>query len=179
MVFSVHSNYFEYFNLPVQFALDLNHLHQAQLALQAELHPDRFVNGSDQEKRLSVQKASIVNEAYQTLKDPVKRAHYLLELAGVEKDDNQTTNDSTFLMEQIAFREEMGECRTNTDPLECIEHLTLKLKQRAGDFTQEFEQQYRDKNYDLAQESARKMMFVKKILDQLDDLQAEIEDEMM
>ncbi len=179
MAFSVHSNFFEYFNQPVQFPVDLTALHQAQLALQAELHPDRFVNGSDQEKRLSVQKASMVNEAYQTLKEPVKRAQYLLELAGVEKDDNQTTNDSTFLMEQITFREEMGECRTNTDPLECIEHLTVKLKQRAEDFSQEFEQQLQDKEYEIAQESARKMMFVKRILDQLNDLQSEIEDEMM
>jgi len=179
MAFSVHSNFFEYFEQPVQFGVDLKALHQAQIALQAELHPDRFVTGSAQEKRVSVQKASMVNEAYQTLKEPVKRAHYLLELAGIEKNDNQTTSDASFLMEQISFREEMGECRTNTTPLDCIDHLTAKLKQRAKDFSQEFEHEYDRKEFETAQESARKMMFVKKILDQLNDLQAEIEDEMM
>jgi len=179
MAFSVHSNFFEYFDQPIQFDVDLKALHQAQIALQAGFHPDRFVTGSDQEKRLSVQKSSMVNEAYQTLKEPIKRAHYLLELAGIEKNDNQTTNDASFLMEQISFREEMGECRTNTAPLDCIEHLTSKLKQRALDFSQEFEREFKQKDFETAQESARKMMFVKKIVDQLNDLQAEIEDEMM
>jgi len=179
MSFSAHSNFFEYFNQPVQFKVDLKALHQAQINLQAEFHPDRFVTGTDQEKRLSVQKTSMVNEAYQTLKEPVKRAHYLLELAGIEKNDNQTTNDASFLMEQISFREEMGECRTNAAPLDCVEHLSAKLKQRAQDFSQEFENEFNNKDYETAQESARKMMFVKKILDQLSDLQSEIEDEMM
>ncbi len=177
MAFSVSSNFFEYFDQPVQFVLNMAALHSAQLALQAELHPDRFVNGTAQEKRLSVQKASMVNEAYETLKEPVKRAHYLLELAGIEKNDNQTTSDTSFLMEQMSFREEMGECRTNADPLDCIDHVSAKLKVREQEFSQQFEQGYAAKNYETAQESARKMMFVKKILDQLSDLQAEIEDE--
>ena len=179
MTFSVNANFFEYFNQPVQFVLDLAALHSAQLTLQADLHPDRFVNGTAQEKRLSVQKASMVNEAYQTLKDPVKRAHYLLELAGIEKNDNQTTSDTSFLMEQMSFREEMGECRSNADPLYCVDNVSDKLKIRAQEFSQEFEQSYDAKNYETAQESARKMMFVKRILDQLSDLQTEIEDEMM
>lgn len=179
MPFSVNSNFFEYFDQPIHFDVDLTSLHKAQLVLQAELHPDKYVNGSDQEKRLSVQKASMVNEAYETLKEPVKRAHYLLELKGVEKNDNQTTNDASFLMEQISFREEMGECRTNVEPLDCIDHLTVKLKDRAQVFSQEFETEFNKEDYNKAQESARKMMFVKKILDQLNDLQSEIEDEMM
>lgn len=179
MAFSVQSNFFEYFDQPVQFTIDLNALHAAQIALQAAFHPDRFVNGTDQEKRVSVQKASMVNEAYETLKEPVKRAHYLLKLSGIEQNDNQTTNDASFLMEQITFREEMSECRTNADPLDCIEHLSVKLKDRAQVFMQEFEEQYNRNDYTTAQESARKMMFVKKILDQLKDLQSEIEDELM
>ncbi len=179
MTFSTDANFFEYFDQPISFEIDLEVLHSAQLVLQGQLHPDRFVNASDQQKRLSVQKASMVNEAYETLKEPVKRAHYLLELAGIEKNDNQTTNDSSFLMEQISFREEMGECRTNAEPLDCINHVSAKLISRAKDFSQEFEQKYQSQEYLTAQETARKMMFVKKILDQLSDLQTEIEDEMM
>jgi len=179
MSFSANANFFEYFDQPIEFLMDTDALHAAQIALQGQLHPDRFVNASDQEKRLSVQKASMVNEAYETLKEPVKRAHYLLELAGIEKNDNQTTNDSSFLMEQISFREEMGECRTNADPLDCVDHVSAKLNLRAKEFSEEFEQQYQTQNYITAQETARKMMFVKKILDQLSDLQTEIEDEMM
>lgn len=179
MAFSSQSNFFELFQIPVGFDIDLNALHQQQLALQAEYHPDRFVSGSDQEKRIAVQKAAWVNEAYETLKQPVKRAHYLLGLQGVEKDDNQTTADSSFLMEQISFREEMSECRTNADPLDCVEHVSAKLNSRFADFSFEFSEFYSEAKYPQAQETARKMMFVQKILDQLSDLQTEIEDEMM
>lgn len=179
MAFSVRSNFFEYFDHPVQFSVDLKALHRAQIALQAELHPDRFVNGTDQQKRLSVQKASMVNEAYQTLKEPVKRARYLLQLAGVAQNDNQTSNDTPFLMEQIAFREAMDECRSHAMPVDCIDHLSAKLKERASDFSQQFANEYNNNDYETAQKSATKMMFVKKNLDQLNELQAEIEDEIM
>lgn len=172
-------NFFELLQQPQQFQVDLNSLHDAQISLQAEFHPDKYVNASDQEKRISMQKAVLVNEAYETLKQPVKRANYLLSLAGIDSDDNQTTNDASFLMEQISFREAMGECRTNAAPLDCIENITDKLKNRAVAFSTDFAQQFQSKNYDKAQESARKMMFVKKINDQLLDLQTEIEDEMM
>lgn len=179
MTFSTQNNFFELFQLPVGFELDLDVLHQQQIALQTEFHPDRYVSGSDQQKRIAVQKAAWVNEAYETLKHPVKRAQYLLQLKGVEKDDNQTTSDSSFLMEQISFREEMSECRTNADPLDCIEHVSTKLNSRFAEFSSEFIRQYEEEQYQQAQESARKMMFVQKILDQLNDLQTEIEDEMM
>ena len=179
MAFSTEHNYFELFDLKPSFAIDLDALHEQQIKLQGDYHPDRAVAGSDQEKRIAVQKAAWVNEAYATLKNPVKRAHYLLELQGIEKDDNQTTADASFLMEQISYREAMDECRTNTDPLDCIDHVRDKLKSRFADFSAEFNEQYEAADYQAAQESARKMMFVQKILDQLADLQSEIEDEMM
>ncbi|MBL7003064.1 MAG: Fe-S protein assembly co-chaperone HscB [Gammaproteobacteria bacterium] len=179
MSFIAKYNYFELFDLPISFEVDLNALHDAQLKLLSELHPDRFVNSSDQEKRLSVQKSAMVNEAFETLKEPVKRADYLLLLAGLDKDDSQTTNDSTFLIEQIEYREAMSGCKIDAAPLDCIDCVGQRIKSRANDFSNEFKQQYQQENYENAQESARKMMFVTKILAQLSDLQTEIEDEMM
>lgn len=173
------SNYFEYFKFTPSFDVDLKALHEMQVSLQAEYHPDRYVSGTDQQKRISVQQASLINEAYETLKDPVKRAHYLLQLVGMDKDDNQTTSDTSFLMEQISFREAMSECKTDANPLDCIDGLSAKLNARFADFSADFKQCYQDEKFSMAQESARKMMFVQKILHQLNDLQIEIEDELM
>ena len=77
-------SYFELFGLNLGFDINLKQLHSEQQRLQAIFHPDRFVNASEQEKRLSVQQASWVNEGYETLSIPVKRARYMLQLSGLE-----------------------------------------------------------------------------------------------
>ncbi len=98
-------SYFDLFEQPLRFEIDLKQIHENQQNLQTKFHPDRFVNASAEEKRLSVQQASWVNEAYQTLVNPVKRAHYLLEAIGQDmKNESETNSDVAFLMEQIALR---------------------------------------------------------------------------
>ena len=125
--------------MPIDFHLDSKQLHAAHLKLQAVYHPDRFINGTDQEKRLVVQKAAWINEAYEILKNPVRRARYMLEISGLElNDDHETTSDTAFLMEQIELREEMDECRSCKDPMRCCDHITGELDQRAKEFTSSF-----------------------------------------
>lgn len=103
-------DYFALFDLPVQFALDLNALRDKYRALQAEVHPDKFASATAQEKRLSVQYASYVNQAFQTLRDPMERGRYLLELKGVAwGDESATIKDPSFLMEQMELRETLAE----------------------------------------------------------------------
>jgi len=80
-------NHFELFGLPVAFEVDMTRLAETYRELQRALHPDRFANASDRERRLSVQQAARVNEAYQILRSPLRRARYLLELRGVEFDE--------------------------------------------------------------------------------------------
>jgi len=157
--------------------MDLSHLHSEQQRLQAIFHPDRFVNASEQEKRLSVQQASWVNEAYETLATPVKRARYLLQLRGLElNDESETTSDTTFLMEQISIREEIDECHSNTDPLGCCDRIEEKLRSRANQFGSEFVVNLNRGELEEARLSSRKMQFVARILDQLADLQVELEE---
>ena len=63
-----------------------------------------------------MQQATLLNEGYQTLKDPLKRGRYLLQLAGRSYDDEHRTNsDINFLMEQMELREALGEVRNATD----------------------------------------------------------------
>lgn len=170
-------SYFELFGLQLRFDVDLNHLHSEQLRLQAIFHPDRFVTASEQEKRLSVQQASWINEAFETLSSPVKRARYMLELSGLElNDESETTSDTAFLMEQISIREEIDECRSDADPLSCCEQIAAKLRSRAEQFGSEFIASFDQGELDAARLSSRKMQFVQRILDQLTDFQIELEE---
>ena len=77
-------NHFELFGLVPGYALEPERLERAYLEIQARIHPDRFAHAGDAERRASMQWTTRVNEAYRTLKDPVERARYLLELKGVD-----------------------------------------------------------------------------------------------
>ena len=115
---ALDKNYFEIFGLPESFKLDLSEITQRYRQLQQQLHPDRFASASDQERRLSVQTAALVNEAFQTLKDPVRRGRYLLQLRGVDTgEESDTAMEPAFLMEQMELRESLDEARRDEAPL--------------------------------------------------------------
>jgi molecular chaperone HscB len=103
---------FTLFGLPQRFALDRSALDACWLALQAKVHPDRFVSEGTSAQRLAMQWAVRVNEAYQRLKDPLKRGAYLCELRGVLiQAENNTAMPTDFLMQQMAWREDLDDAR--------------------------------------------------------------------
>lgn len=109
-------NFFELFNLPAQFDVDGKALDTAYRNIQRLVHPDRFVTASEAEKRAAVQYASLVNDAYQTLRDPLKRAGHLCALNGVPIDNNAHIQmDPLFLMEQMAWREKLEAAQDSGD----------------------------------------------------------------
>ena len=170
-------NYFELFGLNPVFDIDQAVLHGAQQRLQASFHPDRHVGSSDTDKRLSVQIASRVNQAFETLRDPVKRSRYLLELNGANlPDDSATTADAEFLMEQIELREQVESCRQGEDAFERSEKIESRLKQRADHLARDFVEHFSKGDLDAAIDSSRKMQFIQRIQQQLSDLQFELED---
>ena len=170
-------NYFELFGLNPVFDVDQADLHARQQSLQAAYHPDRHVGASEQEKRLSVQMASWVNQAFETLRDPVKRSRYLLEISGATlPDDSATTADSAFLMEQIELREAVDACREVDNALERSEAVAQKLKQRAEELARNFVQSFDAGNTEGAIDFSRKMQFVQRIQQQLRELQFDLED---
>lgn len=117
-------NHFELFQLPQGFAVDLNGLDVAYREVQNRVHPDKFVNANDAEKRVAMQWATRANEAYQTLKNPQKRARYLCELNGVDlQTESNTAMPAAFLMQQMEWREELEQARAehNVAALEALE----------------------------------------------------------
>lgn len=126
--------HFELFDLPASFDLSLQDLSQRYRELQRVVHPDKFVNASDHERRLSVENAAAINEAYQILKAPQRRARYLLELQGVSFDDEKDMAlDPVFLMEQIELREALGELDQTADPMATLNNIMIDIKQRIDD----------------------------------------------
>ena len=103
-------NHFELFDLPARYAVDAAALDAAYRALQRTVHPDRHAASDDASRRLALQAAARVNEAYRTLTDPVERARYLLGLRGVDAfDETDTTLDLDFLERQLDRRERASE----------------------------------------------------------------------
>jgi len=107
-VASLQSNDFELFGLTQQFALDRSALDARWKELQREAHPDKFAAQGAAAQRVAMQWSVRINEAYQRLKDPVKRAAYLCELGGapIRAEDN-TAMPAAFLMQQMSWREEL------------------------------------------------------------------------
>ncbi len=153
-------NHFELFGLAPAFALDLAHLDRAYRDIQAEVHPDRFAHAGDAERRASMQMTTQVNEAYRTLKSPVQRAKYLLELNGVDVGfETNTAMPADFLMEQMELRERLEEARS-ADSLKLLETSLSKMKKEVE---AQVAQSIDDKrHYKGASDAVRKLMFLER-----------------
>ena len=103
---------FELFDLPPTFAQDRATLDARWKDLQREAHPDRFAAQGAAAQRVAMQWSVRINEAYQRLKDPVKRAAYLCKLNGAPIDaEHNTSMPADFLMQQMEWRETLDDTR--------------------------------------------------------------------
>ncbi|OIQ79492.1 hypothetical protein GALL_387700 [mine drainage metagenome] len=105
------ADHFTRLGLPRGFALAAADLDRQYFGFQRRLHPDRFATRSPKERALSQQQATALNDAYETLKDPLRRAAYLLRLAGrvVDVEQAGTVDDPALLMEAMEMREALAE----------------------------------------------------------------------
>jgi molecular chaperone HscB len=166
---TLRQDFFSLFGLPRQQALDVAQLELLYRDIQTRVHPDKHAHQADAEKRLAMQWATHVNEAYQTLKDPLKRARYLLQLAGHDVQlETNTAMSPAFLMAQMELREAVAEAKTarDTNLLEDL-HQSLRKEMRA-----EYArlQQALDANaLDQAGTQVRQLMFQEKLFQEVDD----------
>lgn len=122
---NLQSDDFTLFGLPPQFAQNRAAVDARWKALQREIHPDRFAAQGAAAQRVAMQWSVRVNEAYQRLKDPLKRAAYLCELRGAPINaENNTAMPPAFLMQQMAWREALDEARTDME----LETLAQRVK---------------------------------------------------
>ncbi len=165
----LNSNHFSLFDLPVSFAIDLAQLNQRYRAMQGEVHPDRVAAGTPAERLRSMQLSTQVNEAYQTLKSPVARARYLLQLNGVDtQEETNTAMPAAFLMQQMEWREAIEDASTTNDAL-ALDALLKQLRQAAGNLERDLHHSL-DQSHDYlsAAEAVRKLRFLDKVHDEIE-----------
>lgn len=165
-------NYFELFNLPAAFSVDLSAISEHYRELQRTVHPDNFADASERERLLSVQKAAEINDAFQTLKDPILRAQYLLKLNGVElMGETQTIKDTSFLMQQMMLRESLEEVEHASDPESAAMDFADELAGLTKALMQQMQQQLAEQQWQTAADSVRKLKFMKKLEEELVQLE--------
>jgi molecular chaperone HscB len=174
-------DYFQLFSLPKQYRIEQSGLDARYRELQRSVHPDRYAHTSDQERRLSVQRAAQINEAYQTLKDPLRRGRYLLELRGVALEQQQATHqDPEFLMQQMALREALDEIREQTDPLGALDRLSREIRSQYQTLETGLAEAL-DDNGDVqaALTFVLRMQYFTRLQNEVQELEAELEDELL
>jgi molecular chaperone HscB len=101
----------------MQFNIDLNRLQKSYRIIQAEIHPDKFISASEIEKKQSLIKSTEVNDAYQTLKNPIKRAKYLIKI-NLKSKQKDSTLPPNFLMKQMEWEEYLESIWNQKEELE-------------------------------------------------------------
>jgi len=166
-------NYFELFALPTSFEIDLSSLSERYQDLQRSSHPDRFTNATDRERRLSMQQASIINEAYQVLKDPLKRAQYLLGLKGIDvSGESNTLMDTSFLMQQMELREALDDIMDVAEPLQALENFTADIEAQIKNLIQMLQSHFSnntDESLSQAAGLSLQLQFLYRLRDEAED----------
>ena len=178
-------NYFELLGVDAKFAIDLKVVSEKYLELQRKSHPDKFANVSAAEQRLSVQFSSYINTAHETLKSPLLRAEYLLELAGHPLNSHtMTINDGQFLLAQMEWRESLSDLSDKVKAelidimaaTEELEVFSVNANKERAVLIALFDAAYVDKQFTMAQQAIAKLHFVEKMLIEIERIEDKLLD---
>lgn len=173
----LNQTHFELFDLPAMFALDIARLDQHYRTLQSEVHPDRFAAATPAERLHSIQLATQVNEAYQTLKSPLSRARYLLHLHGIDtQEETNTAMPAAFLMQQMEWREAIEEA-TDAADVDALDRLLREMRHEGRVLEQQLQLMLDEqRNFEGAAEAVRKLRFLDKVRVEIEQAIETLED---
>lgn len=159
-------NAFSLLSLPSVFALSEDKVEEAWRRAIALVHPDKFASRPAAERRVAEQWAGRINEARDTLVDPVSRASLLLQVAGIDIGrENDTRMPADFLMQQMMWRESLEEAGGDVTRVKALEAEVLQVRQELIEaLTVSLDV---DKAFDRAREQVRRLMFVEKLLKEI------------
>lgn len=162
-------DHFALFDFSPAFALDVVALDQRYREVQGRVHPDKHAHLSDAEQRVAMQWATHANEAYQTLKSPLKRAQYLLALRGVDPQvERNTAMPMEFLVQQLECREAVAEARGERD-LDALEELQRDMRKEIKAEYATIGQQFDADDNEAAAQTVRRLLFKQKLLQEIED----------
>lgn len=163
---NLQSTDFELFGIPAQFTLERTALDARWKELQREAHPDRFAAQGAAAQRVAMQWSVRVNEAYQRLKDPLRRASYLCELNGVPiQAENNTAMPGDFLMLQMQWREALDEAESAEAFEEIAATASAYQRSTLSSIAQLIDG---EKNFKAAAQQVRSLMFVERFIQEVD-----------
>ena len=164
---NLQSSDFELFAVPEQFAQDRAVLDTRWTELQCEAHPDKFMAQGAAAQRVAMQWSVRINEAYQRLKDPLKRAAYLCERHGAPVNaENNTAMPPDFLMQQMAWREALDDANSPDDLHEIGSQVSSAKREALQQCEHLLDVQH---DYPQAVAQVRAMMFIDKFANDLQD----------
>lgn len=170
-------NYFKLFNLSEDYFIDISDLTDTYQEKQRLYHPDRFASASDSDRLKALQMATEINAAYQTLKDPIKRAAYILLLQGIDvQNEAFTLHDNAFLHHQFELREQVDTIKSNSkDNIDdtlikltmMIQQINLEERVLKNDLFVAIE----NNDWEEASICLRKLKYYERLLSQVDELE--------
>ena len=163
---NLQSNDFELFDVPVRFAQDRAALDARWKELQREAHPDKFAAQGAAAQRLAMQWSVRINEAYQRLKDPLKRAIYLCELHGAAiQAESNTAMPPDFLIQQMQWREALEDA----EGIENLEEIAAQAMASRREQLLKIERILDDqKDFAAAAQQVRSLMFIERFGSEVD-----------
>lgn len=158
--------YYQLLNQPQTFAVDSLSIDNAYKLLMARLHPDRFVNASALEKRVAEQMSVRINEARQTLIDPLKRAQYLCQLKGLDPQARRAM-PFDFLAKQMHWHEVLEEATEAADGQK-LDALAQEIQAEKAQILKALEVAFDEEdNTAAALDATRELLFIEKLLTQI------------
>ncbi|MBA1278100.1 MULTISPECIES: co-chaperone HscB [Pseudomonadaceae] len=164
------------FELQPAFDIDIEALSSRYRELARKVHPDRFADAGEREQRHAIERSANLNEAFQTLKSPSRRARYLLTLQGRDMPLEATVQDPAFLMQQMQWREELEELYDDGN-LDGVVSFKARLKAVQQDLNDSFAHIWRDESQrEEAERLVRRMQFLDKLAHEVRQLEERLDD---
>ncbi|MBB3101902.1 co-chaperone HscB [Azomonas macrocytogenes] len=171
-----NTSYFDLFDLPPAFVIDLEKLAANYRERARSVHPDRFVDASEREQRQALERSANLNESYRTLKSPTQRARYLLALRGHDVPLEATVQDPEFLLQQMQWREDLEDLQESGEHAG-IASFKAQLKKARQELDDAFEQCWQDDSrLAEAERLVRRMQFVDKLSQEVRQLEERLDD---
>lgn len=161
-------NFFALFEQPVQFAVNQERLDQQLRLLQKRYHPDNLVADSEnvadsaQAKQQSEQASALINQAYQTLRDPDSRASYLLNIAGQAQNLEHSIADLDFLEDAMQMRMDLDDAIEGKE-LAVLKQLNPQITVRLNKQSERFDSAYQSQDWQTAIDATQKLKFLVKL----------------
>ena len=172
MPLELPTDYFALFGLARAMEVDTARMRAQYHALQRRVHPDRYVGRGARERALAAQAAAHVSQAYRTLSDPYLRAAYLLQLHGIDPDPEQeTTQDTEFLMQQMEWRERLEEMGTDAD----ARGLAKRLEEEERALWRDFDAGFDAQDWERSRTVLHRLQFYRRLREQLAAARARME----